>query len=93
VNPSLNEEELTVLASSYLTLTRAGKSPNECGRSKKNEEYVRRILLMEGVELLRSKFKRSTQKLSFMLTENYLGVEDDIEDCALYVKISCLLSL
>ncbi len=30
-----------------------------------------------------SKFKRSTQKLSFMSTENDLGVKVDIEDWAL----------
>jgi hypothetical protein len=42
-----------------------------------------------GVELLRSKFKRSTQKSSFMLTENDLGVKVDIK--VLYVEISHLL--
>jgi hypothetical protein len=34
------------------------------------------------VELLRSKFKRSTQKLRFRLTENGLGLKVDIEDRA-----------
>jgi len=33
--------------------------------------------------VLRSKFKMSTQKLSFMSTENDLGVKVDIEDCSM----------
>jgi len=35
------------------------------------------------VELLRSKFKRPTRKLSSMSTENGLGLKVDIEDPAL----------
>jgi len=44
------------------------------------------------VELLRSKFKSSTQKSSYMSTKNDLAVKVDIEDHTLYVEISHLLS-
>jgi len=38
---------------------------------------------MGRVELLRSKFKRSTQKLHFMSTQNDYVFKIDMEDCAL----------
>ncbi len=46
------------------------------------------VKIKKRVKLLRSKFKRSTQKLSFMLTANDLGVKVDIEDCSPCQKIT-----
>ncbi len=44
---------------------------------------VEKHYCLHGVELLRSTFFESTQKLRSMLTKNVKGFKVDIEDCTL----------